>query len=351
MKRSVTLFLTLLLVVSYLGLPGCGSGPDIVSEEKKPGQEYSAAEVREILIDHPFLLSGDYFRERRDLKPMVLGSVLSQAQEESTEELKAQLKEKEKRLARLEKAVFQGRRPALPAEALRIKVGFLVDPQKVPAHLADRLLAQADRLAVTYDVLFVHHRDLEQVLSGTDCLQKRDLACITRIAAIYPGTRFICLVESVSVPASLPGTASARFGLVDAGIGYRYPLVQMEMPVKSDADVATFLELMVRRSYEQALDKKSTMPWVTHVFSGQSGQWFVSAGNRSGLLVGDLLDVVSEGKLVKAPTGVPAAWIPGPPKGRLRVERLFGDDLAIATLVSGDPPQMSDYLIPVRAKP
>ncbi|MBC7357310.1 MAG: hypothetical protein H5U10_02120 [Desulfacinum sp.] len=351
MKRSVTPLLILILALLHLPFWGCGSAPDIVSEEKKPGQKYSAAEVREILIDHPFLLSGDYFRERQDLKPMVLGSVLSQAQEESTEELKAQLKEKEERLAKLEKAVFEGRRPALPAEALRIKVGFLVDPEKVPTHLADRLLAQADRLSVTYDVLFVHHRDLEQVLSGTDCLQKRDLACITRIAAIYPGTRFINLVESVSVPASFPGTAAARFGMVDAGIGYRYPLVQMEMPVKNDADVTTFLELIARRSYEQALDKKDTMPWVTHVFSQQQGQWFVSAGNRSGLLVGDLLDVVSDGKLVQAPTGVPAAWMPGPPKGRLRVERLFGDDLAIATLVSGEPPEMGDWLIPVRAKP
>lgn len=338
-----------LLVLFLVGVSGCESSPDIVSREKAPGQKYSAAEVREVLVDHPFLLSGDYFRERTDLKPFVLADVLSGSRKDSDESAKETQEAQEKRLAKLEAAVFEGRRPGPPSgDLLRWKVGFLVDSQGVPSYLADRLLAQADRLSVTYDVLFVHHRDLEQVLSQTDCLQRHDLGCIVRITAIYPGVRFLALVESLTIPSSFPGTAKARFGVVDAGIGYRFPLQQMEMPLRESGDVEKFLELIARRSYEQALDHKGLMPWTTHVFSDQKGEWFVSAGHRSGLMVGDLLDIIGEGRLVNSPTGTPAAWIPGNAKGRLRVERLFGEDLAVCVLVSGSPPQMEDWLIPVR---
>lgn len=339
-------FLTLLVLAAG---SGCESSPDIVSRDRAPGQKYSAAEVREILVDHPFLLSGDYFRERQDLKPFVLSDILSGAGKGSAETAKESQEAQEKRLAKLEAAVFEGRRPGLPTgDVLRWKVGFLMDTQGVPSYLADRLLTQADRLSVTYDVLFIHHRDLEQVLSQTDCLQRHDLGCIVRITAIYPGVRFLALVESLSVPATFPGTAKARFGVVDAGVGYRFPLQQMEMPLKDPADVETFLELIARRSYEQALDHKGLMPWTTHVFSDQKGEWFLSAGHRSGLMVGDLLDIIGEGRLVNSPTGTPAAWVPGNAKGRLRVERLFGDDLAVCVLVSGSPPNMEDWLIPVR---
>ncbi len=351
MKAVVVRYQVFVLMFWFLaGVFGCASSPDIVSREKAPGQKYSAAEVREILVDHPFLLSGDYFRERQDLKPFVLSDVLSGAGKESSQAVKESQEAQEKRLAKLEAAVFEGRRAALPltGDVLRWKVGFLMDPQGVPSYLADRLLSQADRLSVTYDVLFVHHRDLEQVLSQTDCLQRHDLGCIVRITAIYPGVRFIALVESLTVPSSFPGTARARFGVVDAGIGYRFPLQQMEMPLKAEPDVETFLELIARRSYEQALDHKDLMPWTTHVFSDQNGEFFVSAGHRSGLMVGDVLDIVPEGRLVNSPTGTPAAWIPGKVKGQLRVERLFGEDLAVGTLISGQRPEMDDWLVPVR---
>ncbi|MGQ9483974.1 MAG: hypothetical protein ACUVSA_03045 [Desulfosoma sp.] len=346
---SVRRQVSMLILLFVAGAAGCASSPDIVTREKAPGQKYSAAEVREILLDHPFLLSGDYFRERQDLKPFVLSDVLAGSGKESTQAVKESQEAQEKRLAKLEAAVFEGRRAQpLSGDVLRWKVGFLMDTQGVPSYLADRLLSQADRLSVTYDVLFVHHRDLEQVLSQTDCLQRHDLGCIVRITAVYPGARFIALVESLTVPSTYPGTAQARFGVVDAGIGYRFPLQQMEMPLKEEADVNTFLELVVRRSYEQALDHKGLMPWTTHVFSDQNGEYFVSAGHRSGLMVGDLLEVIQEGRVVNSPTGTPAAWIPGKAKGQLRVERLFGEDLAVCRLISGQPPTMDDWLIPTR---
>ncbi|ROR03026.1 hypothetical protein [Desulfosoma caldarium] len=342
--------LSVLILLSVVGAAGCASSPDIVSREKAPGQKYSAAEVREILVDHPFLLSGDYFRERQDLKPFVLSDVLAGSGKESARAVKESQEVQEKRLAKLEAAVFEGRRLlATSGDVLRWKVGFFMDTQGVPSYLADRLLSQADRLSVTYDVLFVHHRDLEQVLSQTDCVQRHDLGCIVRITAIYPGVRFIALVESLTVPSTYPGTARARFGLVDAGIGYRFPLQQMEMPLMEEADVNTFLELVVRRSYEQALDHKDLMPWFTHMFSNQNGEYFVSAGHRSGLMVGDVLDVIEEGRLVNSPTGTPAAWMPAKPKGQLQVERLFGEDLAVCRLISGQPPKMDDWLLPTRA--
>ncbi|MFP4390710.1 MAG: hypothetical protein ACLFPR_17430, partial [Desulfococcaceae bacterium] len=49
---------------AILALAACGTRPDIASTEKKPGETYSADEVRYRTVDQPFMISGDYFRER-----------------------------------------------------------------------------------------------------------------------------------------------------------------------------------------------------------------------------------------------------------------------------------------------
>ena len=50
--------------LAFTILAGCAGAPDITSTEKSADQPYSAADVRHMTIDQPFVLSGDYFRER-----------------------------------------------------------------------------------------------------------------------------------------------------------------------------------------------------------------------------------------------------------------------------------------------
>ncbi|GBC62463.1 hypothetical protein DENIS_3435 [Desulfonema ishimotonii] len=61
--------------------------------------------------------------------------------------------------------------------------------------------------------------------------------------------------------------------------------------------------------------------------------------------MGDELAVVSGGKLIKSPTGLPAGWIPGPTKGRLKVVQLFGKDFAVGKLIDGQGPKPADLLM------
>ena len=54
---------------------------------------------------------------------------------------------------------------------------------------------------------------------------------------------------------------------------------------------------------------------------------------------------VAGGKLVTAPSGIPAGWLPGAPKGTLRVDQHFGQDLAACSLVDGSGPEGGDLLM------
>ncbi len=51
---------------------GCGPKPDMVNTTPDPGERYSADDVRRMSVDQPFLISGDYFRNRnqKDITPL-----------------------------------------------------------------------------------------------------------------------------------------------------------------------------------------------------------------------------------------------------------------------------------------
>ncbi|MFO7884642.1 MAG: hypothetical protein R6U68_07465, partial [Desulfobacteraceae bacterium] len=65
-------------------LLGC-AGPDIVSSEKENNAVYSNAETREIFIDNPAMISGDYFRKRTKEPETNLGEILSAWKKDKTQ--------------------------------------------------------------------------------------------------------------------------------------------------------------------------------------------------------------------------------------------------------------------------
>ena len=95
----------------------------------------------------------------------------------------------------------------------------------------------------------------------------------------------------------------------------------------------------------QAVHRSAITPWFCRSFSQDNQTWYINAGKASGLETGTLLKVIAGGKLVKAPSGVPAGWIPGEVKGTLRVDDHFGRDLAVCSLVNGLGPGEGDLLI------
>jgi hypothetical protein len=87
------------------------------------------------------------------------------------------------------------------------------------------------------------------------------------------------------------------------------------------------------------------IPWYCKSFSKEDGRYYITAGEKSGLMVGQTLRIMTPGKLVKSPTGLPAGWIPGKEKGRLKVELFFGDDFSACSLVSGREPRAEDLIM------
>lgn len=93
------------------------------------------------------------------------------------------------------------------------------------------------------------------------------------------------------------------------------------------------------------------MEWSTSVASVDGDTIYLNAGSRSGLKVGEILEVYAPGKEVKNPlSGVSLGRAPGPKKGRVKVEEFFGLDASKAVLVEGGGIEPGDVVKPSKAK-
>lgn len=85
-------------------------------------------------------------------------------------------------------------------------------------------------------------------------------------------------------------------------------------------------------------------PWEARIIDVQGENIFINAGERTGLKVGDKLDLVQPGKKVKNPASNAMIQLPGKVVGLLEVESLFGtsdvDDGSVCKLVTGETPTL-----------
>ncbi|MCP4351494.1 MAG: hypothetical protein GY795_39010 [Desulfobacterales bacterium] len=384
---------------------------DIVSTEKKEGEKYSADEIRHITVDQPFLISGDYFRERTQ-KPVRLSELLSKKEEqgstpelknsavqeskkiellskkeeqESTSELKNSAVQESKKIELLSKkeestlelknsAVQESKKikpvpeparsqipefqnpssPKQPADSqisrpFPVKVGFILDYDNITAETAEQIMRSIPKAAETLPVVFPDQEMINEVLANTDCLKKRDLFCISGAVRVYPGVRMLALIELFDIPKELPGSATVKIAVVDTGLMFMYPLIEITAQIKNKEDVNSFILGVIDNIAEFAHKKSEIMPWFCRSFSAENEDWYISAGKISGLKLGDKLNVVPEGKLVKSPAGLPAGWMPGTSKGTLEVKQMFGKDFAACSLIQGKGPAPEDMLMPESA--
>jgi hypothetical protein len=346
-------------------LSGCASAPDIISTEKAPDQKYSDADVRYMTVDQPYMVSGEYFRERKQEPGLDLGKIFAKSEKVEKEQV-----DLESRVAQLEQQTAAGRVAAAPAvqpapgastpapavmaaapaaalagEQMKIKVGLLIDQRQVQGDGA-RLLTNAAYLnSARFPIVPVSPGEIGESLSQQKELNPNDLAQVSRVLAVYPGVRMLVLIEKFQLPETYPGQALAVVNLVDSGILHRYPPMEVAMPLSVEADAARFADSVVSTAFDQAISRSGLMPWFCRAFSHEEQVWYINAGKDSGLKTGDRLKVVSGGKLVKAPSGIPAGWIPGTPKGTLKVDLYFGQDLAACSLVDGNGPEGGDLLM------
>ncbi|MFO7838819.1 MAG: hypothetical protein R6X08_04910 [Desulfosalsimonadaceae bacterium] len=327
--------------VLLLFCSGCAfiePGPDIGSTGKKEGDAYSAEEKRRILLDHPGLLSGDYFLKRK----------MPEAEEKAAPEQSA---DQGRKSGRAEQAsgnqgvYFAGKGdPAAGIDGRQIKAGLFFDTQKGSAAAKERLM-QAAWQAAPENFLLINDAAIRELLVRTECMGKKDLSCMAENLALYPGVRMLIVAEEITLPESLPGRAAFSFSVMDAGLLYRYPAIQMQEQVEKAEAVDSFLRDAMEEAFAYASRKAELMPRHCRVFSVKNQRAYISMGRASGIKAGDVLQLVSGGEVVTSPGGLPVAWVPATEKSRIRVESLVGDRIAACSPEDGQMPEMGDYVL------
>lgn len=349
--RFVMLMVMCFMMVLFIG--GCASSPDMVSTTRTEGERYSADEVREITVDQPFLLSGDYFRERSQKNKTIRELLGLEGGEKATGE--GTHKEKSdgrtgsvQRVAQRVASSNQfgeDTRAGTHNGSLPVKVGFLLDRGQVSDATEQKIFQWVPQMAPAFRVLPVNQDQIHEALSISDCLERKDLLCIAGTLSLFPGVQMLALIERFDVPDHYPGSAQVRLAMVDTGIPFRYPSVEITASVGDAVAMDTFIKGVLHRVFDMAVAKSGVIPWFCRAFSQDDGKWYISAGERSGLTLGQQLQVVSEGRVIRALEGLPAGWLPGKSTGTLRVERFFGTDLAVCSLVAGKGPDPEDLIM------
>jgi len=358
MKSNSIFIFSIFLIFSCWG---CASSPDIVTTDKKNATGYSNAQIREITIDQPNLLSGDFFRERTQTE--AISDVDSGAASSAEKVISANQEALEKKVNALqnevallktapakttpilvEKSLQDNNDHPLEKSHMKLKTGLLIDRSKVLADTVKRISLAAEKFVGTGKIVLVGNDEIYETLAQNNALENKDLYRTSGILTVYPGIRMLVLVENFTLPDAFPGMGNAMVSMVDAGLLYRYKPVKFEMHIKTDEDASKFVESIIYSTFTKAIESSQVTPWFCRVFSSEENFMYINAGEKTGLEKGMLLKVSSPGKQVKSPAGTPAGWIPGEVKGILKVERFFGKDFAACSVVEGEKPTVYDYL-------
>ncbi len=374
---SMVILISALLMAALLLPLGCASAPDIASTEKQTGERYSADEIRRQTVDQPFLISGDYFREREQQPQWDLNEIFSDSKSDEKRADAAEVAEPEisqspepqraqenmaspptpstgsiqpdtPPAATAPPAASRQKAEALEAEAFDrppLTIGLFFDPETIPDSAAVRVDHLMSAAAAQSGAILTDQEKIREVLSTVDCLSRKDLACVAQALAIYPGVRMLILFEAIELPERLPAKALMRMSLVDTGLSYRYPTIEITQDLENAEDQDRFLTGTLMQLTDFAIQKSRLMPWHCRAFSQDGDTWFITAGKRSGLKPGDRLSVSTSGRLVKSPTGLPAGWLPGDIEGKVKITRIFGDNLAACELTEGRGPEPEDILL------
>ncbi len=333
-------FRLVLFIFVLLGW-GCASVPDMVSKKRVEGEKYSADEVRHITVDQPFLLSGDYFRERTQ-KPVKLDELFSKSgKKQEIGESKTVIPD----VTPETQSQILHQDASFLARSLPVKVGFILDHEKMSRETAEQLLRSIPDVAKAFPAVLADQDLISEALAITDCLRNRDLLCVSGVLSLYPGIQMLALVELFEVPEEMPGAARVKIVIVDTGLPFRYPLIEIAAPVKSETEINAFIVGVLHKVFDSLLKKSDIMPWFCRSFSNAKEHWYISAGKISGLKIGETLKVVSGGKIVRAPGGLPAGWIPGKQRGILNVDLFFGKDFASCSVAEGEGPKPEDLIL------
>ena len=140
--------------------------------------------------------------------------------------------------------------------------------------------------------------------------------------------------------------ARIRARLVDAATGNVIRTYTGRNPLYKSKEIGEFnRERAVLRAIDVGMEDISTglleslrfFDWWGRVIRIDGGRVYIDAGQQSGLVTNDVLDVYGPGQeIVNPATGISLGWAPGALKGRVQVSGFFGIDGAYASPIEGD---------------
>ncbi len=332
-------------IVILFSLMSCAGvqRPDIVSETPVNGT-MSNAYVRRIVVDQPYLISGDYFLNRPTPKNVIdLNKFFkkSESLEARVAKLEKEVKQKDMSNSAHMRPEIQKRvikQPVLPqmSNQLKTKMGVIFLGGGDYIKIKDRFTWFLSNFSQQKHFLFLRDSELRELLEPTRCLKKRNINCIVKNLSIYPGLRFLIVVDNIDVPLKFPGKVLFNINIIDTGLGYNYFFLKVSKTFKTRKEFDDYLKRLSMGVVKFAMEKKGMMCWFSHIFSIRGDKYYISAGRLSGINTGDVLKVVEYEKPIYAPTGVPVAWSPGKILGKLKVVRLIGRDVSECVKIEGN---------------
>jgi hypothetical protein len=299
-------------------------------------QEKSRQDWEERIVDNPWMVSSDYFRQKDHSDTVNLNEWWK-----GRKKLEAKQEETEKRLARLEKAAKKEKTE--PSEILRLKVALVILPGVYRAAL-DMKVALLDAVGSQFTgqsrVLLVGPEEVEEMLIHQGLVvSPENKAKIARALGIYPAARLVVFVDKLALH---------RDGeRVEGGLDYTIVDAFSGRSINQGEDIGSassgpdgqnqVLQELVARIALTLEKGVAGYAWLSRVAMVEGKNVYVSAGGATGLKPGDILEVCGPGREIIHPVAKASmGFQPGPYKGKIKVLKLFGRDAAEATLIAGE---------------
>lgn len=128
---------------------------------------------------------------------------------------------------------------------------------------------------------------------------------------------------------------------------YRFFTTDVETKLSYRQELLRYaVRIAVRKAITPIMDMSSKLDWVGRVARIVGSKIYINAGRESGLNIGDILKVMTEGTEIYDPdTGALIGVSKGEVKGTLELIDYFGPDGAIAILHSGGSVLEGDYVM------
>ena len=105
------------------------------------------------------------------------------------------------------------------------------------------------------------------------------------------------------------------------------------------------LDAAITNLASKVIENLLQKPWQAFILTYSDNAYVVTGGKSQGLAVGDILDVMQRGRRVKNPQTGMDVILPGKKIGQIKIDAFAGDaqdEVALASLVSGDAPKSED---------